>query len=94
MSFTWTVTNIRRTSDNVVREATIEVSDGTSTIVLNADFEHKDPTDADFISYSNLIETDIVDWAKSLWGQENVETLVQNKTTESTWISEPWTSAP
>lgn len=94
MSFTWTVIDIRRTSDSVVRQATIEVSDSTSTLRFNADFEHKDPTDSDFIAYDSLIETNIVDWAKALWGQANVETLVENKTTESSWISELWNSAP
>ena len=94
MSFTWTVRNIRKTSENVVREATIEVSDGVSILVFTANFEDKNPTETDFIPYDNLTETNLVDWAKAQWGQEGIETAVTNKTTESSWISEPLNSAP
>lgn len=94
MSITWTVTNIRKTSENVVREATIEVSDATTTLVFTANFEHKNPLDPDFIAYDSLTETNLVDWAKALWGQENVETAVTNKTAESSWVSVPWNLAP
>lgn len=94
MSITWTVINIRKTSENVVREATIEVSDDTTTLVFTANFEHKNPTDPDFIAYDSLTETNLVDWAKAQWGQEGIETAVTNKTIESSWISEPWNSTP
>ena len=70
------------------------MSYGVSILVFTANVEDKNPTEADFIPHDNLTETNLVDWAKAQWGQEGIETAVTNKTTESSWISEPWNSTP
>lgn len=74
---TWTISQLERTLPTgvvFIAHWRVSASDGAASgsVYGTASLEAKDPSDSDFVPYEDLNEAMIVEWVKSIMGEEQV----------------------